>query len=156
MCLSKYLSFVKHEVELEEKPVNEFLQDSGVKLVNQYVKFKTEQKEYNFEVDSKLEKLKEALIEFCKKEGIEVVVGSNNKISVKEFSSLKFPGKNTPEREQLVKLLEKIGKLDEVTGLDIYALAKVVKCKEWNDKELRKLEKFSETSKDYRLSVKKK
>jgi putative RecB family exonuclease len=146
----------KHEVKLEEKPVNEFLNDSGVKLVNQYVKIKSEQKDFNYIADERLANLKEALIEFCKKEGVEVVVGSNNKISVKESSSLKFPGKNTAERSELVKVLEKMGKLDSVSDLDIYALAKVVKSKEWSAAELKKLEKFEEVEKGYRLGVKKK
>jgi len=146
----------KHEIELEEKEVNEYLNDSGVKLVNKYVKLKTEQKEYNYEIDEKLEKLKEALIEFCKKEGIEVVIGSDNKISVKEYGSIKFPSKSSVERKELIKLLKKIDKFDEVTDLDIYALARIVKNKEWAEKELKKLEKFETVSNDYRVSVKKK
>jgi putative RecB family exonuclease len=146
----------KHEIELEEKEVNEYLKDSGVKLVNKYVKLKTKQKEYNYEIDEKLEKLKEALIEFCKKEGIEVVIGSDNKISVKEHGSIKFPSKSSEERKDLIKLLKKIDKFDEVTDLDIYALARIVKNKEWAEKELKKLEKFETVSKDYRLSMRKK
>ena len=146
----------KHEIELEEKEVNEYLKDSGVKLVNKYVKLKTEQKEYNYKIDEKLEKLKEALIEFCKKEGIEVVIGSDNKISVKEYGSIKFPSKSSEERKELIKLLKKIDKFDEVTDLDIYALARIVKNKEWAENELKKLEKFETVSRDYRVSVKKK
>jgi putative RecB family exonuclease len=161
-ALCNYCSFQgicplwKHEMKLAEKEVNEYLNDSGVKLVNQYVKLKEEQKEYNHEADEKLEKLKEALIEFCKKNEIEIVVGSDNKISVKEYSSLKFPSKNTPEREELIEALTKMKKLDEVTDLDIYALAKVVKEKEWDEKELKILEKFEATDKGFRLSVRKK
>ncbi len=146
----------KHEVELEEKEVNEFLQDSGVKLVNQYVQLQKEKKEYDSYVDLKLAKLKEALIEFCKQEGVEIVVGSNNKISVKEFDSVKFPGKNTPERSELVKVLEKMGKLDSVSGLDLYALARVVKENEWSAAELKKLDEFKAVEKGYRFGVRKK
>lgn len=146
----------KHEIELKEKKVNEFLNDSGVKLVNTYVKLKAEQKEYNSEIGEKLEKLKEALIEFCKKEGIEVVVGSDNKISVKEHESMKFPAKGSDEREELIKVLKKMGKWNEVTDLDIYALVKIVKDKEWVEKELKKLKKFETIDKNWRLSIKKK
>ncbi len=146
----------KHEIKLEEKEVNEYLNDSGVKLVNKYVQLKTEQKKYDSEVEEQLEKLKEALIEFCKKEGIEVVVGSDNKISIKEYESLKFPGKGSEEREELVKLLKKMNKWKEVIDLDPHALVRVVQDKEWAEKELKKLEKFETISKDWRLSVKKK
>lgn len=142
----------KHEIDLEEKPANEFLNDSGVKLVNQYVKIKTELKEAN----EKLGKLKEALISFCKKNEIEVVIGSDNKISVKEYESLKFPRKGSEEREELVKLLKKMNKLDDVTDLDIYALSRIVKKEEWDEKELKKLKEFEEKDKNFRLSVSKK
>jgi len=156
-CVFKSLCpLFKHEVELEEKEINEFLNDSGVKLVNEYVKIKNTLKIVNDEAEEKLGKLKEALIEFCSKNGVEVVVGSDNKISVKEYSSLKFPGKNTPEREKLIELLKKINKLDGVLDLDIYALAKVVKNNEWDDKDLKELEQFEEKVESYRLSVGKK
>ena len=146
----------KHEVSLEEKPVNEFLSDSGVKLVNQYVKIKANLKIVEEEAEEKLEKLKEALIAFAKKEGVEIVIGSDNKISVKESEYIKFPAKHTKEREELVKLLKKIGKLDDVLDLDVYALAKAVKGNEWDEKELEKLKKFETKDKGYRLSVRKK
>jgi len=146
----------KHEVELEEKEVNEYLNDSGVKLVNEYVKLKAEQKEYNHEADEKLEKLKEALIEFCKKENIEIVIGSDNKISVKEYESIKFPAKGSKEREELVKMLKKIGKFDEITDLDIYALARIVKSREWAETEMKKLEEFGTVDRNWRLSIRKK
>ena len=146
----------KHEIELEEKEVNEYLDDPGVKLVNEYVKIKANLKIVEDEANDKLEKLKEALIEFCKKNDVELVVGSDNKISVKESSSLKFPGKNTPEREELISVLEKLGKLEDVSDLDIYALARVVKGEEWDEKDLEKLKKFETLDKGYRLSVRKK
>ena len=69
---------------------------------------------------------------------------------------MKFPGKNTAEREELLKVLKKINKLDEVSDLDIYALAKIVKNEEWNEKELEKLKKFEEKDTSYRLNVSKK
>jgi hypothetical protein len=146
----------KHEIKLEKKKPNEYLKDSGVKLVNQYVKIQTAQKEYKTETDEKLSKLKEALIVFCKKNDIEIVVGSDNKISVKESVSVKFPGKSTPEREELVALLKKMKKLDEVTDLDTHALTKIVKGEEWAKDELKKLKKFEVIDKSWKLSVRKK
>jgi len=146
----------KHGIELEEKTVNEYLNDPGVKLVNEYVKIKNNLKIIEEEAEEKLDKLKEALIEFCKREGVSIVFGSDNKISVKGYDSVKFPGKGTPGREELVKVLEKIGKLDEVTDLDVFALARVVKEAEWPEDALKKLEKFETVEKNYRLNVSKK
>jgi len=59
----------KHLIEVEQKPVNEFLNDSGVKLVNEYVKYKDELDTFTKEHSFILDKLKEALIAFAHKEG---------------------------------------------------------------------------------------
>lgn len=143
----------KHLFKVEEKSVNEFLNDSGVKLVNEYVKYKNELDTFTLEHSAILEKLKEALIAFALKEGVEVVIGSDKKITVKEYSSVKFPSKGTAEREELIGILKKIGKLDKVTDLDIYALARVVKNKEWDEKEMKKIEEFADLEKCFRVSV---
>lgn len=63
---------------------------------------------------------------------------------------------NIEEREELVEVLRSIGKLDDVSELDIYALARVLKNKEWKDRELDLLRKFETKEKSYRLSVSKK
>jgi len=145
-----------HELKLEEKPVNEYLKDPGVKLVNEYVKIKNDLKIITEEAEEKLEKLKEAIVHFAKKEGIEVVVGSDNKIRIKEEESISFPPKNSKEREELVKMLEDMKKLEEVMDLDTFALKRIVKDKEWNEKELKKLEKYETIEKGQRLSLSKK
>ncbi|NQT80163.1 MAG: PD-(D/E)XK nuclease family protein [Candidatus Aminicenantes bacterium] len=146
----------RHGEELEEKPENEYLDDPGLKLVDEYVRIKGEIDEQKKDAEEKLEKLKEALIKFCEKEGITVVFGSDNKISVKGYEYIKLPGKNTKEREELVEVLRGIGKFDDVSELDVYALVKVLRDKEWDEKELKKLREFETKEKSYRLSVSKK
>jgi hypothetical protein len=151
----------KHEVQLDEKNENEYLNDPGLKLVDEYVKIKEEyakiKEEYGerrMDAEEKLEKLKQALISFCEKKEVAVIFGSENKITVKEYEYPLFPGKNTKEREKLIKALKKIGKLDEVSDLDIYALGRILKGKKWDKDELEELRKFEE--KGFRLSVSKK
>ncbi len=144
----------KHEVQLEEKSENEYLNDPGLKLVDEYVKIKEEYYEHRLEAEEKLEKLKNALIAFCEKKGVTVIFGSENKITVKEHEYPKFPGKNTKKREELIKALKSIGKLEEVSDLDIHALGRILKGKKWDKKKLEILRKFKE--KGYRLSVSKK
>lgn len=146
----------KHGEELEEKPENEYLNDPGLKLVDEYVKIKGELEEHRKEAEEKLEKLKEALISFCRREGVAVVFGSDNKISVKEYESIKLPGKNTEERKALIEVLKSMNRFDNVSDLDTYALVNILKTKEWNEEELRQLSKFWESEKSYRLSVSRK
>ncbi|TET70181.1 MAG: PD-(D/E)XK nuclease family protein [Candidatus Aminicenantes bacterium] len=146
----------KHEVQLEEKPENEYLNDPGLKLVDEYVRIKEELDEHRREAEEKLEKLKQALITFCAKEGVSAVFGSENKITVKEYEYVKFPGKNTEEREELIKVLQSIGKLGKVSDLDVYVLARILKNKEWDEHQLDLLRKFETREKSHRLSISKK
>jgi putative RecB family exonuclease len=156
-CLYKSICPMwSHEVELEQKPENEYLNDPGLKLVDEYVRIKGELDEHRKEAEEKLEKIKEALISFCRNNQIQVVSGSENRITVKEYDSIKLPGKNTKEREELVLTLKKIGKLEDVSDLDTYALIKVLGGKEWEDKELAQLSKFWTKEKNFRLTIGKK
>jgi putative RecB family exonuclease len=146
----------KHAAELEQKPEKEYLDDQGLKLVDEYVRIKEESDQRRVEAEQRLEELKEELIAFCQRKGISVVFGSENKVAVNEYESLKLPAKNTREREELVSLLKNIGKLDKVTDLDIFALARVLKNREWDEKDLVLLQEFATKEKGYRLSVSKK
>jgi putative RecB family exonuclease len=145
----------KHEYELEDKPENEYLEDPGVKLVDEYVKVKSELDAHKKDAEVKLERLREALIAFCANEGVSVVFGSTNKIAVKSYESLKFPPKNSEERNNLIKLLLDIGKMDEVSELDVHVLAGVIKNKEWAKQKLNRLWKFVTSETNYRLSISK-
>ena len=146
----------KHAVELEQKTEKEYNDDQGLRLVDEYVRIKEEYDRRKAKAEEKLEELKDELIAFSQRKGISVVFGSENKVTVNEYESLKLPAKNTKEREEMVSLLKSIGKLDEVTDLDLHALARVLKNREWEEKDLALLQKFGVKEKGYRLSVSKK
>ena len=156
-CLYKSICPMwRHGEELEEKPENEYLDDPGLKLVDEYVRIKEELDEYRREAEDKLDKLREALIAFCEREKVSVVFGTDNKVTVKESEYIKLPAKNSDERKELNEVLRSIGKLDDVSELDVHALARVLKSKEWAKEELEMLKGFWEMEKSYRLSVSKK
>jgi putative RecB family exonuclease len=146
----------KHQVELEEKEENEYLNDSGLKLVDEYVRLKDELKEHQREAGEKLKKIEEALIVFCEKEGVSAVAGTDKKVSVNEYKDISFPGKNTKEREELIQVLREIGKWDEVSAIDVYSLKNILKKKEWSEQELDFLKRYAEEKSGYRFSIKNK
>jgi putative RecB family exonuclease len=156
-CLYKSICPMwKHEVGLEEKPENEYLNDPGLKLVDSYVKIKEKIDTYLKDAEEELEKIREALITFCEREGVQVVAGSESKISVKAYETIKLPNKNTKERTELVDTLKKLGRLEEVSSFNTYSLAKILEKKEWEKDELDQLERFWTAKKNYRLTVNKK
>jgi len=143
----------KHEAQIEGKPLNEFLHDPGVKLVDEYVKVKTELDAHKTEAEARLDKLKEALIAFCEREGVSTVFGSEKRISVRKYESFRFPPKNTEERAALVAFLRDIDRLQDLTDLDVRNLISILKGKEWKDAELLKLREFATQEISYRLSI---
>jgi putative RecB family exonuclease len=146
----------KHEVELEIKPENEFLNDPGLKLVDAYTELKDKLDAFRKEKEDELDKIREALIAFSEKNGVEVVTGTKSKISVKSYETIKLPTKNTAERAELIETLKKLGRLEEVSSFNTYTLNKIIEKKGWEKDELDQLERFWTKEKNYRLTVSKK
>ena len=74
--------------------VNEYLSEPGVVLVNKYAAIRNEAKK----IDEDMEKVREAILDYARREEVEVIKGSDYKSGVKFDEKLKFPGKNDPER----------------------------------------------------------
>jgi putative RecB family exonuclease len=121
----------KHLFKVEALPVNEYLNEPGVILVNKYV----ELKEKASDVADEMEKVREAILDYAKREEVDVIKGSDRKATVRFDKRLKFPGKNEEERQQLDNTLAEAGRWMEVSQLDTAALGRVVENSLW-DKEL--------------------
>ena len=121
----------KHFYTVEALPANEYLSEPGVVLVNKYA----ELKEKASEIDEEMAKVKEALIDYARREGVTVIKGSNRKVRVKFDEKLKFPGKNERGREELDNTITQAGRWLEVSQLDTTALTRIVEGGLW-DKEL--------------------
>jgi len=141
----------KHLSMVSEKPANEYLKDSGVKLVNRYAEVKAQQKTINEECESELERLEEALVAFAEKEHVDCVFGSKNKVRITESEKYMFPGKNSKEREQLEQVLRRYRRLAEVQQLDTTALGRIMQEKEWEPEVLKALGKYVALERKKRL-----
>ncbi|MCX6662328.1 MAG: PD-(D/E)XK nuclease family protein [Euryarchaeota archaeon] len=140
---------------IKEKPANEYLKDSGVVLVNRYAEVRSAQKLANLQWDAELEKLEEALSSFAEKEHVEVVFGSKNKVRVTDSEKYSFPSKNSKEREQLEKVLQKYGRLQDVSQLDTAALGKVLQEKQWELEVLEALQTYIQVERKKRFYLSK-
>jgi len=145
----------KHEAALESKPENEYLNDPGMKLVDEYVRFKTDLEIHKKEGETALKKLKEALIAFCKQEDIAAVAGTDKKITLTRSQTLKLPGKNTVERGELETFLKNIEKYNEVSSLDTYALSNILLKGLWDEATRGELSRFISEETSYRLQISK-
>lgn len=143
----------KHSYVVEALPANEYLAEPGVALVNKYVELKAKADE----IGSDIGKLKEAIIEYARKEGLSVIQGSSRNVRVKFDKKLKFPGKNDEERKELNEILTKEGKWQEVSQLDLTELEHVIEEGRWDKDLIEKIMKYSrieETSAIYLTRMK--
>ena len=129
-----------HLFKVEVLPPKEFKEEDGVRLVDELADLSVQKKE----LDEKIEAVKQDLIEYSKKLGVEVVFGSEKKAKISMSKDIAFPAKHTEQREELVQLLKQEGLWGEVEDLDIFALKKIVQNREWGEEVLKKLAPYRE------------
>jgi putative RecB family exonuclease len=118
----------KHVHIVESLPVNEYLNEPGVVLVNKLSELRDKEKSIKEEVD----KVKEAIIDYARREQVEIIRGSDRRARIKFDTKLKFPGKNDAERSELDSLIKGSGKWMEVSQLDTTALIRIVDQGLWS------------------------
>lgn len=128
----------KHLFKVETLPVNEYINEPGVVLVNKYASLKNQTNK----LDEEIAKVKDAILDYSSREDVEVIEGNDFKVSISHDEKLRFPGKNDSEREELDALIKDSGKWDEVAELDASALTSVVKNGLWDKKLIEKIMKY--------------
>jgi putative RecB family exonuclease len=143
----EYCPAKKHELKVESLPVNEYLKETGVSLVNEFAKFKTKVKElkkHEAELEKELKLIEEAAIEYAKKEGITRIIGSGHLLKLSEKEDFQFPGSNDEGREELEAYLKKAGIWEDVSTLSVSKLEKIVQEEGVEAKIAKALMKFAD------------
>ncbi len=142
---------MKHPQKVDTLPVNQYLKEEGVVLVEKYAKIKAEKDEANLHYGQELVKLEEAILAYAKKEGIEVIKGRDHKMRIRFTERFKFPPKGDPRREELDELIKKSGKWIEVSDLSSTALSKLLSEKRLDPQLAAKITDFATAEKSVRL-----
>ena len=143
----------KHFVKVEALPANEYLNEPGVVLVNKYAQLREEASEIGEEMD----KVKEAILDYARREEVEVIKGSDRKVRVKFDEKLKFPGKSEIERRELDDAIKQAGMWMEVSQLDTTSLNRVIENSLWSEELINQVLKYGrieETSAVYLSKLK--
>jgi hypothetical protein len=99
-----------------------------VVLVNRYAELKAKAGE----IDEETAKMKEALIDYARKQGVTAIRGNRHKVRVKFDEKLKFPGKNDSGRPELEGIINRAGRWPKVSQLDTTALIRIVEEGLWD------------------------
>lgn len=140
-----------HIVKTGQMSLNKYLNDPGVKLVNQYVEKTNEKKKLLEEIDSEIELLKDAIIAYAKKEGVEVIRGNDKKLRVKIEDKPHFPTKEEKGRGELDTIIKEAGKWEAVSDLNVHALAKAMNG--WSPQLIEKIKEFRRMEESCRIYV---
>ncbi len=140
-----------HLVRTGQMPLNKYLEDPGVLLVNRYVEKSLEKKKLVDNIDAELELLKEAIIAYAKREGVEIIRGNDKKLRVKIEEKPHFPAKEEKEREQLDAIIKEAGKWEEVSDLNVHSLSKALIG--WSPELIGKIREFQKMEESCRIYI---
>ncbi|MGD0275841.1 MAG: PD-(D/E)XK nuclease family protein [Syntrophales bacterium] len=142
-----YCPAKKHETKVQDLPLNEYLNEQGVSLVNKYASIKARIKELGEQesnLQAELDLIKEAAIEYARENDITKISGSDFILKITEENSLTFPRSGEDRREELEDCIKKAGIWDHVSGLNLSRLVKYV-CNEGLDRKTKdQLMRFAE------------
>jgi putative RecB family exonuclease len=145
----------KHLVTVGSLPLNEYLNEEGVTLVNQYVELKERKRIQNEEIDVELAKIEEALYAYAQKEELEAIYGSDHVAKIKMEMKEKYPLKGDSNRKVLDELIKKAGKWMEVSDLNPWMLARVVSRGGWLPSLIKKVKEFSTVEENRSITISK-
>ncbi len=143
----------KHLIAVGNLPPNEYLNEEGVVLVNQYVEMKEKKRQLNEEIDVELAKIEEALYAYAKREEVDAVFGSGHVAKIKMEKKEKYPLKGDPTRRLLDDLIKKAGKWMEVSDLNPWMLARVIGRGGWPPSLVKKVKEFSAVEESRSIAV---
>ncbi|MBU0952972.1 MAG: PD-(D/E)XK nuclease family protein [Nanoarchaeota archaeon] len=132
----------KHEYKTEQLEPNEFLQEDGVSLVNKYIELSEKKRLLTEDINGDLEKLKEAILEYARREGMTTLRGSDHRVKIWEKDVWSFPARDDPRRQELEQLLKRLGIWNDVAALDSFALSRAIDEGKWPKELIDKITAF--------------
>ncbi len=145
----------KHLVAVGSLPPNEYLNEEGVVLINQYVEMKERKRLFNEEIDVELAKMEEALYAYVRREELEAIFGSDHMAKIRIERKEKYPLKGDPNRKTLDEMIKKAGKWMEVSDLNPWMLAKIIGRGGWPPSLVNKVKEFSTVEESRSITVSK-
>lgn len=141
----------KHFFKVEALPANEYLNEPGVVLVNKFV----ELKDKGARIKAEMEEVKEAILDYAKREDVAAIKGSDYKARIKFDEQLKFPGKNDAARQELDEVIRQAGKWEEVSQLDTTSLTRIVETNLWSKDLIEQVIKYGRIEETNSVSISK-
>ncbi|MBU1321571.1 MAG: PD-(D/E)XK nuclease family protein, partial [Nanoarchaeota archaeon] len=128
----------RHLFEVEKKTIEEFKDDDGVKLANEYAAWKIKEQKVN----EKVKEIRDKIFAFGEQKKVNKVYGSDTAVTIWQKDCVKFPGRTDERHATFVELLKKEGLWDEFTTLDKFKLEKAFENLDIDPEKMQELAKF--------------
>jgi putative RecB family exonuclease len=145
----------KHLIAVGSLPPNEYLNEEGVVLINQYVEMKERKRLFNEQIDVELAKMEEALYAYARREELDAIFGSDHVAKIKIERKEKYPLKGDPNRKILDEIIKKAGKWMEVSDLNPWMLARIMDRRGWPPSLVNQVKTFSTVEESRSIAVSK-
>ena len=145
----------RHLVMIGSLPTNEYLNEKGVQLVNQYAELIERKRLLTEEIDGEIVKIEEALFAYAHKEKVDAIFGNDHAAKIKMEIKEKYPLKGDPRRRLLDEIVRKAGKWMEVSDLNPWMLARVLGRGAWNPALVKKIKEFSASEENRSITLSK-
>ena len=133
-----------HEELIKKLPPKQFKQEEGIQLADDYAKAFRKKQELLQKIGQELEKLKQEIFEYASQHKFDVVLGTDCRLRIKTLEKLRFPAKNSKEREKLEQLIKKHNLWGELTELNISKLYHLLEDGSIDKKISKELKKFAQ------------
>lgn len=124
-----YCPAKKHGTAVQKLPENEYLAEEGVSLVNKFASVKARIKdlrEQETALEAELDRIKEAAVEYARKNELTKIEGSDFALKVTVDLSPAFPLADDERRADLEESIRKAGIWEDVSVLSLPRLVKAV------------------------------
>ena len=145
----------RHRVMVGTLPTNEYLNEKGVQLVNQYAELIERKRLLTEEIDGEIAKVEEALFAYAHKEKVDAIFGSDHAAKIRMEIKEKYPLKGDPRRRLLDEIVKKAGKWMEVSDLNPWMIARVLSRGVWDPALVKKIKDFSVSEENRSITLSK-
>ena len=154
----------KHLFKIQKLPKNKYLNESGVKLANKYIKLAEQKSGINRQsrikalvVAEEMEKVKQAILEYAKKHEIEALNGDGSLVAINKTKDYSFPTKSSdPERyNELENLLKGTKYWNDISVVNAAKLDQLLASDVFDNRLKNEIIKLAPLEEEISLSIKK-
>ena len=138
-----------HLFKQDALPAAERPQENGAVLVDRLTALRARRRE----LDDKIGQVESDLLAYALAAGVEAVFGTTHRARIAVLRALSFPKTGDPRRSEMEAILRASGRWEEVTALNIHAVAKKMAGGDWPADLIRALDSFQSPGETPRISL---